>query len=238
MRIHLPARLAALERKRPGILPAIGVGAALVAAYAGLAALRRGSAPAAPAPLPSLSDLSSAGLGLDSGVPPWPTMATPPIGVSPGGGGYDPIPPVVNVGPTPAPISSFSRGPGGILSGSPARPPVTSSPAPTGTIGGSRGGVAVTRQGDVTASHLATVPTTTAHAGPRPPSFDIAHHAAPPSASRVAPASWDVTHHPARPRRIAPASWDNAHHPRRAASSYSAHRALVPAGASKQVRTA
>ena len=107
MRVQIPAgvrtRVRAFGERHPGIIPAIGVGATIVAAYAGIVALRRGSAPGAgPAAFPGLSDLSSDALGIGGVAPPPPfgVGSTPPVGLSPGGGGYDPIAPVVNVGPS------------------------------------------------------------------------------------------------------------------------------------------
>lgn len=246
MRIQIPARIRALEGKRPSLVQVGILVAGAVAAFAGIAALRRGAspAPAGPTPFPGLSDLSSAGLGLDSGPPPFqPTGvgASSPTGVSPGGGGYDPISPVVNVG--------LAAGPRGIVSGTTGRVPTAPAPpSPTrytspswttsGTIGGSRGVPAPTRFGAPISSSLATIPgtpTPAGHVAPRTAAFDVAHHVAPKPVVATRAPTFDVAHHaapkpaPARPRRVAPATWDAAHHPVQAAPSYASQGRLVRA---------
>lgn len=235
MPIQLPARVRALEAQHPGLIPAIGVGATIVAAYAGIAALRRGSSPAAgPAAFPGLNDLSSSGLGLDSGVPPVSGVGAPSVGISPGGGGYDPISPVVNTGLRGVPTNP-AIGTGTGTGGTGTRTLLSrTGPAPATTIGGSRGAPAPTRVNAPTTSHLAARPGTptpaghvavihaAAGAGPK----SIAYKAA---GSPVAPTTGTPTprgrHGAGKPG--GPTLEQLRHHPLTSAPSYSAHRSIA-----------
>jgi hypothetical protein len=189
--LHVPAGLRKFDKQRPGLLPVVGVGAGLVAAYAGLAALRRsGAAPvkgAVPTPSADLSALG--GLGLDSGFPvsPLGTSGAPVPGFTPGGGGYDPIPTPVNVGISPP------WGAGGIMIGGP--------PPPTVDPGGSRGLPAPTRQGTPPSSPILTLPGIPTPVGMRPPE---------PTPTVVSFGGWgspaaQAAHHHTTPPRTLPA---------------------------------
>jgi hypothetical protein len=163
--VGLRAKLEAKLHGHKNVLPAVGVAAGVVAAYAAVSLLHRGSGTSAIAPAP-VSAAYGSDLGTGSGMPfdfgSSPVTAMPigaPIPV--GGGGYDPVMPVY-----PEPWPTLVAGPGTIAASPPPAPqvaaPRAAAPPPAGQ---SSGGIAPATHYAAPSSSYATQPGTVTPVG-------------------------------------------------------------------------
>jgi hypothetical protein len=162
--VHLPAAVVGLRSKieaklhgHKNVLPAVGVAAGVVAAYAAVSLLHRGSGTSTAAPPVSSaygSDLGTgSGMPFDFGNSP---VAAMPIGtpIPIGGGGYDPVMPVY-----PEPTPTLVAGPGTIAA-TPLPAAIVAAPraAAQPPAGQSSGGIAPTTHYAAPSSSYASVP--------------------------------------------------------------------------------